>query len=189
MGRNAIFVGLLLLTMVVQVTFVNRLRLPGEASPDLVLLAVAGYALVRGAGAGAAMGFAAGLISDVLPPSAHLLGQNALVLCLIGFMAGRAMESRPNAGPLVALACAVAGPLIAVAVGAMLGDIRVEVSTLMATLPQAMLYNLLAAPPVVWAAARVVRGPVARSSLSSGHLASRSCFRAPRSEPGGGEWA
>ncbi len=171
MGRNAIFVGLLLLTMVVQVTFVNRLRLPGEASPDLVLLAVAGYALVRGAGAGAAMGFAAGLISDVLPPSAHLLGQNALVLCLIGFMAGRAMESRPNAGPLVALACAVAGPLIAVAVGAMLGDIRVEVSTLMATLPQTMLYNLLAAPPVVWAAARIVRGPVARSSLSSGHLA------------------
>ncbi|MFC7649162.1 rod shape-determining protein MreD [Streptosporangium lutulentum] len=163
--------GLLLLTMVVQVTVVNRLPLPGEAAPDLVLLAVAGYALARGAADGAAMGFAAGLISDVLPPAVHLLGQNALVLCLIGFVAGRVMERHPNAGPLVALACAAAGPLIAVAVGALLGDVRVEMSTLMATLPQAMLYNLLVAPPVVWAAARIVRGPTVRPLRTAGHFA------------------
>ncbi|WP_344749045.1 hypothetical protein [Streptosporangium vulgare] len=40
-----------------------------------MLLAVVGYALARGAAAGAVMGFAAGLVSDLLQPAAHLLGQ------------------------------------------------------------------------------------------------------------------
>lgn len=171
MGRGAIFVGLLLLTMIAQVTVVNRLPLPGEATPDLVLLAVVGYALVRGSAAGAAMGFGAGLVSDVLPPVAHLLGQNALVLCLIGFIAGRMMESHPNAAPLAALGCAVAGPLIAVATGVLLGDARIGGSMLWTKLPQAGLYNLLAAPPVVWVVMRVVRGPRVRTIQTARYLA------------------
>ena len=170
MGRNAIFVALLLGTMIVQVTVVNRLPLPGQAAPDLVLLAVAGYALARGAAAGAAMGFAAGLISDVLPPAAHLLGHNALVFCLVGFMAGRAVESHPEAGPLAALACAVAGPVIAVAIGALLGDPRIGMSTLTTVLPQAVLYNLLAASPVVWVVRRLVCGPEPRPVQVRGYV-------------------
>ncbi|WP_344981185.1 rod shape-determining protein MreD [Streptosporangium fragile] len=154
-----LFAVMLLLVMVVQVTVVNRLPLPGEAAPDLLLLAVVGYALARGAAAGAAMGFAAGLLSDVLPPVAHLLGQNAFVLCLIGFVAGRAVESHPGAGPLASLGCAVAGPVIAAAAGALLNDARVDLATLTTVLPQAALYNLLAAPPVVWAARRIAGGP------------------------------
>ncbi|MFF5250399.1 rod shape-determining protein MreD [Streptosporangium sp. NPDC000095] len=162
MGRNAMFVALLLGIMILQVTVVNRLPLPGHAAPDLVLLAVVGYALARGAAAGAVMGFAAGLVSDLLPPAAHLLGHNALVFCLIGFMAGRAVESRPAAGPLAALACAIAGPVVALVTGALVGDPRAGVSMLTAVLPQAMIYNLLAAPPVVWMVRRVVRGPEPR---------------------------
>ncbi|MER6175914.1 rod shape-determining protein MreD [Streptosporangium sp. NPDC001681] len=170
MGRNAIFVALLLGIMIFQVTVVNRLPLPGQAAPDLVLLAVVGYALARGAAAGAAMGFAAGLLSDVLPPAAHLFGHHALVLCLVGFIAGRAVESHPGAGPLAALACAVAGPVIAVATGALLGDPRTGVPMLTTTLPQAVLYNLLAASPVVWVVRRLVCGPEPRPVQVLGYV-------------------
>ncbi|MEU8381469.1 rod shape-determining protein MreD [Streptosporangium sp. NPDC048865] len=161
---------LLLGIMIVQVTVVNRLPLPGHAAPDLVLLAVVGYGLARGAAAGAIMGFAAGLVSDLLPPAAHLLGHNALVLCLMGFLAGRAVEGRPGAEPLVAMACALAGPVVALVSGALVGDPRTGVSMLTTVLPQAMAYNLLAAPPVVWMARRLVRGPESRPVQVPRHI-------------------
>ncbi|MDP9866163.1 MULTISPECIES: rod shape-determining protein MreD [Streptosporangium] len=170
-GRDVLSVGLFLLVMVFQVTVVNRLPLPGAGAPDLVLLTVVGYALVRGSSAGAVAGFCAGLAGDVLPPAAHVLGQQALVLCLIGFLAGRVGESYPDAGLFTALACAAVGPLVAVAVGALLGDDRISQPMLTATLPQAALYNLLAVPPMVWVVTRVVRGPRRRGLQPVRHLA------------------
>ncbi|GAA3408407.1 hypothetical protein GCM10018952_05420 [Streptosporangium vulgare] len=95
MGRNVAFVLLFLGIMIVQVTVVNRLPLPGNAAPDLVLLAVVGCTRWRAGRGGSRHGFRAGLVSDLLPPAAHLLGHNALVLCLMGFLAGRAVESQP----------------------------------------------------------------------------------------------
>ncbi|MFJ2032787.1 rod shape-determining protein MreD [Streptosporangium sp. NPDC087985] len=169
-GRDVISVGMLLLVMVVQVTVVNRLPLPGVGAPDLVLLALIGYALARGAAAGATMGFCAGLASDVLPPATHVIGQYALVLCLIGFMAGRVAESYPAAVQLTALTCAAAGPLVAVAVGALLGDSRINQSMIMTTLPQMVLYNVLVAPPLVWVVTRIVRGPRTRALRPAGYL-------------------
>ncbi|GAT68424.1 rod shape-determining protein MreD [Planomonospora sphaerica] len=158
MNRDALSAGLVLLLMTVQVTFVNRLPLPGDAAPDLVLLAVVGYALARGARAGAVMGFTAGLFGDLLPPAAHEMGQYALVLCLVGFVAGRWAESRPEAGLAVALGCAALGPVVAVVVGVVFGGAEAGVVALTGGLLPVMLYNVLAAPPMVWAATRVVRG-------------------------------
>ncbi|MFF5208339.1 rod shape-determining protein MreD [Streptosporangium sp. NPDC000396] len=171
MGRDVISVGLLLLVMVVQVTIVNWLPLPGEVAPDLVLLTVVGYALVRGAAAGTVMGFCAGLISDVLPPAVHVLGQYALVLCLVGFTAGRVAESHPGAAMITALVCAAAGPLVAVVTGALFGDARLSEGMFTATLPQAVAYNLLAAPLMVWVVKRILEGPRARAAQPVGYLA------------------
>ncbi|WP_406313020.1 rod shape-determining protein MreD [Streptosporangium sp. NBC_01639] len=162
-GRDVVSVGMLLLVMVVQMTVVNRLPLPGLGAPDLVLLTVVGYALVRGAVAGAVMGFCGGLLSDILPPAAHVLGQYALVLCLIGFMAGRMVENYPETMQITALTCAAVGPVVAVAVGGLLGDERISQSMLTTVLPQMVLYNVLAAPLIVWAVTRVVRGPRTRA--------------------------
>lgn len=170
MGRDVVSAGLLLLVMVVQVTVVNRLPLPGQGAPDLVLLGVVGYALVRGATAGAVAGFCAGLLGDVLPPAAHMLGQYALVLCLVGFAAGRMVESRPDSVLLTALVCAAAGPLVAVATSALLGDARISGAVLTTTLPWAVGYNLLAAPPMVWVVTRLVRGPRVRELRPVGRL-------------------
>ncbi|MFC4061000.1 rod shape-determining protein MreD [Planomonospora corallina] len=158
MNRDVLSVAALLLVMIVQVTFVNRLPLPGDAVPDLVMLGVVGYALARGARRGAVMGFAAGLLGDVVPPVAHEVGQYALVLCLIGFVAGRWAESRPEAGPAVAAGCAALGPVVAVVIGVVFGGAAAGVVVLAGSLPSVMLYNLLAAPLMVWMMTRVARG-------------------------------
>ncbi|GAA3131365.1 rod shape-determining protein MreD [Streptosporangium carneum] len=173
MGRDVASVGVLLLALVVQVTVVNRLPLPGGAAPDLVLLTVVGYALARGATAGAVMGFCAGLAGDVLPPAAHVLGQYTLVLCLIGFAAGRVADSRPDARLPAALACAAAGPPALAVTSLLLGDAQIGGEALVATLPWEVGYNLLAAPPTVWLVMRIARGPRERELRPVGHLVRR----------------
>ena len=75
--------------VVVQVTVVNRLPLPGAAAPDLVLLLVTAIAVVTTPDVAAVTGFAGGLALDVAPPAAHYAGQNALVFCLAGYAASR----------------------------------------------------------------------------------------------------
>ncbi|GAA3441204.1 rod shape-determining protein MreD [Planomonospora venezuelensis] len=156
--RDTTGLGLILAVMILQVTVVNRFSLPGGIAPDLVLLTVVGYALVAGAESGAVMGFAAGLLDDVLPPAAHVAGRHALVLCLVGYAAGRVLEIREDAGPVVALGCAAAGPLLAAVAGGLLGEVPAGAEVLGKLLPAAVAGNVLAAPPVVWAVARLVRG-------------------------------
>ena len=43
-------------------------------------------------------GFCAGLALDVAPPATHLVGQYALVFCLVGYACGR-VGSQPRASP------------------------------------------------------------------------------------------
>src|SRR5919108_5983686 len=73
--------------LVVQVSVLARLQLPG-AVPDLLLLTVLGLALVYGHVGGALIGFGAGLLADLAPPADHAAGRYALVLCVIGYLAG-----------------------------------------------------------------------------------------------------
>ncbi|SDI32276.1 rod shape-determining protein MreD [Sinosporangium album] len=146
----------LLTALLMQLTVINLLPLPGGAAPDLVLLVVVAAAMVRGAASGAVIGFCAGLLSDLLPPVVHPVGQYALVMCLVGFVAGRLSERSPRAGVPVVVACVVGGPLIAAAVGGLLGDPRVSLGGLEATLPLTVVYTLLAAPLLVWVVRRML---------------------------------
>ena len=79
----------LLAAVFLQLTVVGNLRLPGGAGPDLVLVTVAALAVTGGPLEGALAGFCGGLALDVAPPAIHLVGQDALVLCLVGYGAGR----------------------------------------------------------------------------------------------------
>ncbi|MET9066275.1 rod shape-determining protein MreD [Streptosporangium sandarakinum] len=164
MGRDALAAGFLLLVMVVQVAVVNRLPLPGDVAPDLVLLTVIGYAQARGAAAGTVMGFFAGLLNDMLPPAAHVMGQYALVLCLVGFAAGRMAEIHPEARIITTLTCAVAGPVLAAAAGALFGDARLGEDMLTVTLPREAVYDVAAALPMAGLARRIAGGPRMRAS-------------------------
>jgi rod shape-determining protein MreD len=54
--------------LVLQLTIVNRLPLPGSGAPDLVLLTVVALGLCARPAAAAVTGFAAGLCLDIAPP-------------------------------------------------------------------------------------------------------------------------
>ena len=71
--------------------------------PDLVLVLVVAWALLRGPVAGAAVGLAAGWLVDLVPPGSAHLGTQALTYALAGALAGRARVEGPVAAPRVAL--------------------------------------------------------------------------------------
>ena len=96
MRRAAFAAGLLLLAILIQLTVLNNVRLPGGTGPDLVLVVVVALGLTGGPLEGMLGGFCAGLALDVAPPATHLVGQYALVFCLVGYAAGRVAAISPS---------------------------------------------------------------------------------------------
>ncbi|GAA2405276.1 hypothetical protein GCM10010404_74290 [Nonomuraea africana] len=144
--------------LLLQLTVVNRLSLPAGGVPDLVLLVLIGVALSRGPAAGAVIGFSAGVLVDLTPPTAHVLGQYAFVYALIGYLAGRGIG-----GPVwTVVLCVLAAPLLAAGVAWLIADPRVSSPALALTLPVTTVYSLLLAPVVVW----LVAGDRARGVLA-----------------------
>lgn len=78
----------LLLALLVQ-TVVAPLFSVGGWPPDVVLATVVAFALVDGSETGARFGFVAGLGSDLLSGSNHLVGLMALVFLVVGDAVGR----------------------------------------------------------------------------------------------------
>ncbi|MBV9094685.1 MAG: rod shape-determining protein MreD, partial [Streptosporangiaceae bacterium] len=181
--RGLIGLVAVLVTVVVEVTVVDRIPFPGSAGPDLVLLAVAAFALASGPLAGALIGFAGGLALDVAPPGSHFVGQQALVFCLVGYLCGlaaqggfrgRAVLPRAGGSPggsspreatehtalyeiAVMAAAAVFGEALSAALGKMLSDPRVSLPAVRHVLPAAVAYDVLLCPFVLYAAAAVLR--------------------------------
>ncbi|MGW0709629.1 rod shape-determining protein MreD [Streptomyces sp. NPDC002643] len=144
---------LVIVALVLQVSVLARLHLPG-AVPDLVLLTVLGLALVYGHVGGALVGFGAGLLSDLAPPADHAAGRYALVLCVIGYLAGLAKPEtgrlKSATGPMVVVVVAALGAtLLYAGVGALVGDDAARHVGLPSLLFTAALYDLLLAPFVV----------------------------------------
>ncbi|MEU3945526.1 rod shape-determining protein MreD [Streptomyces sp. NPDC029526] len=144
---------LIVVALVLQVSVLARLHLPG-AVPDLLLLTVLGLALVYGHVGGALVGFAAGLLADLAPPADHAAGRYALVLCVIGYLAGLVKpetgQVKSATGPmLVVVAAAVGSTLLYAGVGALVGDTAARHVGLGSLLFTAALYDLLLAPFVV----------------------------------------
>ncbi|KPI22051.1 rod shape-determining protein MreD [Actinobacteria bacterium OK074] len=165
---------LVVVALMVQVSVLARLHLPG-AVPDLVLLTVLAFALVYGHVGGALIGFGAGLLSDLAPPADHAAGRYALVLCVVGYLAGLAKPEngrlKSAAGPmLVVVAAAIGSTLLYAGVGALVGDTAARHVGLGSLLFTAALYDLLLAPFVVpgimWLARRAENDPLAESGSS-----------------------
>ena len=134
----------------IQVSVLARLHLPG-AVPDLLLLTVLGLALVYGHVGGALIGFGAGLLADLAPPADHAAGRYALVLCVIGYLAGLAKPEngrlKSATGPMaVVVAAAIGSTLLYAGVGALVGDTAARHVGLASLLFTAALYDLLLAP-------------------------------------------
>ena len=109
MNEAASIVAIVFLAALLQATVVASLDLLG-GTPDLLLLALIGIALLRGAVAGAVAGFGAGLLLDVL--TLDTLGVTALILALAGYWTGRYGETTGRGR--------AHAPLLAVLVGTVL---------------------------------------------------------------------
>ncbi|MFD3335812.1 rod shape-determining protein MreD [Streptomyces sp. NPDC058700] len=152
---------LIVVALVVQVSVLARLQLPG-AVPDLVLLTVVGLALVYGHVSGALIGFSAGLLADLAPPADHAAGRYALVLCVVGYLVGLARPENGRltsaSGPMAVVAAAAVGStLLYAGVGALVGDTAARHVGLGSLLFTATVYDLLLAPftvPLIMALAR-----------------------------------
>ncbi|MER7106133.1 rod shape-determining protein MreD [Streptomyces sp. NPDC000229] len=152
---------LVVVALVIQVSILARLQLPG-AVPDLLLLVVVGLALVYGHVSGALIGFGAGLLVDLAPPADHAAGRYALVLCVIGYLVGLAKpengQLRSATGPMVMVVVAAVGStLLYAGVGALVGDTAARHVGLVSLLITAVIYDLLLAPftvPLIMALAR-----------------------------------
>ncbi|MEU9749564.1 rod shape-determining protein MreD [Streptomyces niveus] len=183
-NRTLLSVTLVVVALVVQVSVLARLQLPG-AVPDLLLLVVVALALVYGHTSGALIGFGAGLLADLAPPADHAAGRYALVLCLIGYLAGLAKpdsgQLRTALGPMVVVVgAAVTTTLLYAGVGALVGDTAARHVGLTNLVVTAAIYDLLLAPftvPLIMALARRAENdPLAEkagggSDVASGWLA------------------
>ena len=132
-----------------QASIVSSFSIAG-GTPDLLLVVVVSLGLLRGSVAGAVVGFAGGLIVDLL--TLETLGVTSLVLTLAGFWSGRYAETTARGRRLpVVLAVGVVTVLagfFGFALHYMLGDDVVARHALVTTLLPALLLNVLIALPV-----------------------------------------
>jgi rod shape-determining protein MreD len=159
---------LLAVAVVLQVTLVNRLPLPGDAGPDLTLLVVLALAVTGGPVPGMLAGFLGGLALDIAPPGSGLTGENALVFCLVGYgcgaIAGRlrgedqGLPPPLTTLPLVAVGAAAAEGLLA-GLGRMVSDPSTTVPAIERVLPAAIVYDVLLSPFIVLLVAVVGGAP------------------------------
>ena len=164
--RAVISVVVVAVTVVLQLTIVDRIAFPGGAGPDLVLLVVAALALAGGPMAGVLTGFLAGLALDVAPPGSHFIGQYALVFCLVGYCCGLLADDGSGDAEqghtalfeiVVTATGAVCGEVLLALLGVMLSDPRVTWPAITNVLPAAVAYNVLLCPFVLYAVAAALR--------------------------------
>ncbi len=184
--RGLISAAVITAAILLQIAVADRITFPGGTGPDLVLLTVAALALANGPMAGIVTGFCAGLALDVAPPAGHLVGQDALVFCLVGYACGLLAT-----GPVVdgvpeqeysalfeigvTAAGAACGEALAAGLGVMLSDPRVSWPAIKHVLPLAIGYDLLLSPFVLFAVAAMLRlagrgAPASPAAASSAAL-------------------
>ena len=161
-------VGLLLLgAVVIQLSGLGQLRFLGGQF-DLVPLVVAGVAYYAGSVPGAATGFSAGFLLDLL--AGQTMGASSLVLCAVGYGVGRFRELRdPSHGLLpipVGAAAAAVWVLAFGAVSFMLDVGNASVSGLVfREMVVTVVLDTLIALPLIGLVRRVIRPSLAVDPL------------------------
>lgn len=147
----------LVTALLLQLTVVARLPLPG-AAPDLLLVVVLAFALAEGPLSGVGTGFVAGLLADAL--SDHELGRLALAYVVAGYVTGQLQDDteRSTVQPFAAVAL---GSVVALAAytaeGILLGDHRILLHSVVRALVSSVPYDVVLTPFVVPVVAGLVR--------------------------------
>lgn len=157
--RGLRLAALVLLAVVLQVTVMARLPLPG-AAPDLVLVVVVSVGLLAGSRTGALTGFTAGLLMDLSGDAE--LGRLALVHAVAGHLAGLLRDdadSSPLVPPLVTAALAAGAVLLYAAGGVLLSDPRTTGGAVLRSLASLVPYCAVLAAGVFPAVRALLRRP------------------------------
>jgi rod shape-determining protein MreD len=152
MTRKLLTLAVLATALLVQLTIVNGLALPGGGTPDLVLLCVVAIGMTAGPASGVVVGFFAGLVLDLAPPASQIVGQYALVFCLIGYGSGRLRFVLRHSAVLAvvsATAMAALGEALSAALTLALDTPEVTRSTVAHVLPSTTLYDTALAPLIL----------------------------------------
>jgi len=158
MTRKLIAAGALTAVVLVQLTIVNGLSLLGGGTPDLVLLCVIAFGMTGGPAVGVIAGFYAGLALDLAPPASHLVGQYALVLCLVGYGASKVRFTlRHSAFLALAAAAAMAalGEIMAAVLALMLDSPDVSWAMAARLLPPSVLLDIVLSPVTLFVSVRL----------------------------------
>ena len=159
--RRAVICALVALVVVIlQVSVVDGLPIPGVSAADPALVAVVAVGLLGGPVTGALIGFFAGLWLDLVPPGGHLIGSSALLLCLVGYCCGLLCTwlYRSVMGLLIAGVVAVAaGEAVRAAVALLASDPGVTLPAITHVLPVTVLYGAALCPIALLLAAVVIR--------------------------------
>jgi len=149
--RGMLAVALVVTSVLLQLTVFPLLHLPG-AVPNVVTVTVIGIGFCAGSIRGAIVGFVAGMLVDLAPPSIATLGITALVLVLAGFAAGMFGEDPDR--PLIliigfsSLTCAVT-VLVATLVGGIVGDPHITWSRVPGILLSELIYGAVLAALII----------------------------------------
>jgi len=125
--RALLMLALLVTAVLLEVTVLPWLHLPG-AVPDVVAVTVAALGYAGGPVRGAVAGFSAGVLLDLVPPADGLVGLTAVVLVVVGYLAGLdgADQARPALVVVGATGLLAGGAVVLLAlVGGVVADPRV----------------------------------------------------------------
>lgn len=159
MSPQRLLVGVLTVVtaLLLQLTVLNRLPLPG-AAPELLVVVVAAFSLVDGPLTGLVTGFGAGLLVDTV--SDHQLGRTALALALAGYVTGL-LEDDTERSTLLPFGAVALGAVTALGVyvteGVLLGDSRMSAHAVLTAVVSSVPYAVVLTPFVVPVVAGLVR--------------------------------
>lgn len=147
--RLLLGVATVLTALLLQVTVIGRLPLPG-AAPDLLLVLVVGFGLAEGPMAGMVTGFVTGLLADAL--SAHELGRLALAYAVVGYATG-ALRDQSERSTVLPFGAVLLGAVVFLgtytAEGILLGDPRVTGGSVLRAALSTVPYDVVLTPFVV----------------------------------------
>jgi rod shape-determining protein MreD len=146
-----------LTALLLQLTVVGRLPLPG-AAPDLLLVLVVAFALAEGPTSGMVTGFVAGMLADAL--SVHEIGRLALAYAVAGYFTGLLKDETERSTFLPFGAVFLGGLLSLVAFsleGVLLADKHITLYPVLRAAISSVPYDVVLTPFVVPVVSGLVR--------------------------------
>ena len=159
-ARQAMIIGsVIFIAVIVELTLLSRLGLPG-ATPDLVVVTIVALALAYGPLPGAIAGFSAGILMGLAPPFDGILGVQAILFTIVGLITGAVVDPRDRSVPVIMgmVGLSTGGVVLLNALFlAVLSGERVVWDTVPGLALTGALYGLILAPLVVPGIGRIVR--------------------------------